>query len=131
MIGRTVGHYRIVSLIGQGGMGIVYRAYDEVLHRDVALKVLAHGNDFDQPSKEFLMHEARASSALSHPNICTIYEIGDFDGEPFIVMEWIEGKPLSSMIVNDGLAVESVMRYGIQIASALAHSHDRSIIHRI
>ncbi len=111
-------------------MGVVYRAYDEVLHRDVALKLLAQGNDFDQQSKEFLMHEARASSALSHPNICTIYEIGDFDGEPFIVMERIEGKPLSSMIVNDGLAVESVMRYGIQIASALIHSHDRSIIHR-
>ena len=90
-------------------MGVVYRAYDEVLHRDVALKLLAQGNDFDQQSKEFLMHEARASSGLSHPNICTIYEIGDFDGEPFIVMEWIEGKPLSSMIVNDGLAVESVM----------------------
>jgi serine/threonine protein kinase len=111
-------------------MGIVYRAHDEILHRDVALKVLAQGGGFDQESREFLMHEARASSALSHPNICTIYEVGEFDGEPFIVMELIEGKPLSSMLANGGLAVESVMRYGIQIASALTHSHDRSIIHR-
>jgi serine/threonine protein kinase len=136
MIDQVLGHYRIVSQIGQGGMGVVYRARDEVLHRDVALKVLAQGAGFDESSREYLLHEARSSSALSHPNICTIYEIGEFDGEMYIVMELVEGKPLSGMISSArmigaaGLPVESVMRYGLQIASALAHSHDRSIVHR-
>jgi serine/threonine protein kinase len=130
MIDRLLGHYRIVSQIGQGGMGVVYRARDEVLHRDVALKVLAQGAGLDQSSREYLLHEARSSSALSHPNICTIYEIGEFGGEPYIVMELVEGKTLSSLIGSTGLPTESVMRYGVQIASALAHSHARSIVHR-
>jgi serine/threonine protein kinase/photosystem II stability/assembly factor-like uncharacterized protein len=130
MINKMLGHYRIISKIGQGGMGVVYRARDEVLHRDVALKVLARVSGFDSSSREYLLHEARSSSALSHPNICTIYEIGEFDGELYIVMELIEGKSLSSLIGTLGLPIESVMRYGIQIAAALAHSHDRSIVHR-
>src|SRR5262249_37897490 len=113
-----------------GGMGVVYRARDEVLHRDVALKVLAQETSPDQSSREYLLHEARSSSGLSHPNICTIYEIGEFDGELYIVMELIEGKSLFSLIGTLGLPIESVMRYGIQIAAALAHSHDRSIVHR-
>src|SRR5215469_15123041 len=84
MIDKMLGHYRIISKIGQGGMGVVYRARDEVLHRDVALKVLARETGFDTSSREYLLHEARSSSALSHPNICTIYEIGEFDGELYI-----------------------------------------------
>src|SRR5262245_468157 len=136
MIDQLLGHYRIVSKIGQGGMGVVYRARDEVLHRDVALKVLASETGFDESSRGHLLHEARSSSALSHPNICTIYEIGEFHGEPYIVMELVEGRSLSTtvgsarMIGGAGLPVESVIRYGVQIASALAHSHERSIIHR-
>src|SRR5262249_43937247 len=101
-----------------------------------ALKVLAREASFEESSRDYLLHEARSSSALSHPNICTIYEIGEFDGELYIVMELVEGKPLSTligsarMIGGAGLPAESVLRYGGQVASALAHSHDRSIIHR-
>src|SRR5712692_5348100 len=110
-------------------MGLVYRARDEVLHRDVALKVLGKGPAVGQQTKEHLLHEARSSSALSHPNICTIHEVGEIDGELYIVMELVEGKTLSSLIASAGLAVESVLRYGVQIAAALAHSHSRGIVH--
>jgi tRNA A-37 threonylcarbamoyl transferase component Bud32 len=129
-IGDTLGTYRVLSKLGEGGMGVVYRARDEVLHRDVAIKVLSSRTVAEQSAKEFLLNEARAVSALSHPNICTIHQVGERDGELYIVMELIEGKPLSAMVVNDALPVESVLRYGVQIAGALAHSHGRNIIHR-
>src|ERR1700758_2855504 len=111
-------------------MGVVYRAYDEVLHRDVALKVVKKDARLDTSSSERLLHEARASSSLAHPNSCTIYEVGETEGELYIVMELIEGKSLSAMIGDVGLPPESVMRYGAQIASALTRAHDRGIIHR-
>jgi hypothetical protein len=130
MIGEVLGHYRILSKLGEGGMGVVYRARDEVLQRDVALKVLTGGAVGDRSSGEYLLHEARASSALSHPNICTIHEVGEVNGELYIVMELVEGRPLSVLIGRTGLPVESVLRYGVQIAAALAHSHSRSIAHR-
>jgi serine/threonine protein kinase len=130
MIGKSVGNYHIVAKVGEGGMGVVYRARDEVLHRDVAIKVLTSRTIADKSAREFLLHEARAASALSHPNICTIYQVGEAEGELYIVMELIEGKPLSALITKDGLPVESVLRYGLQIASALAHSHGRNIVHR-
>ena len=130
MIGELLGHYRIVSKIGQGGMGVVYRAHDEVLERDVALKVLREGAVVDESSRQHLMHEARAASALSHPNICTIHEVGEFGGELYMVMELIEGQTLSALIGGTGLAVPSILRYGVQIARALAHAHSRSIVHR-
>ena len=129
MIGELLGHYRIVSKIGQGGMGVVYRAHDEVLERDVALKVVGQGALVEKSSRERLLHEARASSALSHPNICTIHEVGEFDGELYMVMELVEGKPLKALIGSAGLAVESILRYGVQIAGALAHAHGRNIVH--
>src|SRR6266849_3197613 len=111
-------------------MGVVYRAYDEVLHRDVALKVVKKGASLDPSSSQRLLHEARASSALSHPNICTIHEVGESSGALYIVMELVEGKSLSALIGSAGLPVESVLRYGVQIAGALAHSHGRNIVHR-
>src|SRR5262249_29849934 len=110
-------------------MGVVYRAHDEVLHRDVALKVVNKGAGHD-PSTQNLLHEARASSGLAHPNICTIYEVGETDGELYIVMELVEGKSLREMCRGGGVAPESVLRYGVQIASALTRAHDRGIIHR-
>ena len=130
MIGQVLGHYRVVSKIGEGGMGVVYRARDEVLHRDVALKVVTKGAGLDQPGGQNLLHEARASSALSHPNICTIHEVGETGSELYIVMELVEGKPLSLLIGDTGLAIESVLRYGVQIANALGRAHDRGIVHR-
>ena len=130
MIGQVLGHYRIDAKIGEGGMGVVYRARDEFLHRDVALKVLSKGTVPTDSAREYLLHEARSSSALSHPNICTIYEVSEFNGELYIVMELVEGKPLNTLIAGEGLPVESVLRYGVQIAGALSHSHSRSVIHR-
>ena len=130
MIGQVLGHCRVVAKIGEGGMGVVYRAYDEVLHRDVALKVVKKDARLDATSSHRLLHEARASSALAHPNICTIHEVGENEGELYIVMELVEGKSLAAMSAGAGLAPESVLRYGVQIASALARAHDRGIVHR-
>jgi len=130
VIGELLGHYRIVSRIGEGGMGVVYRAHDEVLERDVALKVVREGTLVGKSSRENLLHEARAASALSHPNICTIHEVGEVGGELYMVMELIEGRPLSALIGRAALPVESILRYGAQIACALAHAHGRNIVHR-
>ncbi len=130
MIGKVLGHCRVLAKIGEGGMGVVYRAHDEVLHRDVALKVVKNDARLDSTTSQSLLHEARASSSLAHPNICTIYEVGETDGDLYIVMELVEGKSLRAMSADAGLPAESVLRYGVQIASALARAHDRGIIHR-
>ncbi len=130
MIGEVLGHCRVVAKIGEGGMGVVYRAHDEVLHRDVALKVVNKDAGLDPSSSQNLLHEARASSSLSHPNICTIYEVGETEGDLYIAMELVEGKPLRAMSADTGLPAASVLRYGVQIASALARAHDRGIVHR-
>jgi photosystem II stability/assembly factor-like uncharacterized protein len=111
-------------------MGVVYRAYDEVLHRDVALKVVNKDVRLDLSASQSLLHEARASSALAHPNICTIHEVGETDGELYIVMELVEVKSLRAMNGSAGLPAESVLRYGVQIAGALARAHDRGVVHR-
>jgi serine/threonine protein kinase len=120
----------VVEKIGEGGMGVVYRAHDEVLHRDVALKVVKKGVGLDSSGRQDLLGEARASSALTHPNICTIYEVGETDGELYIAMELVEGKTLHAMCGEQGLPSDAVLRYGVQIASALARAHDRGIVHR-
>ena len=130
MIGQLLGHCRITALIGEGGMGVVYRAYDEVLHRDVAVKVVRKDAGIDSYGRQNLLQEARASSSLGHPNICTIYEVGEIDGDLYIVMELVEGKSLHAISAGTGVPPESVLRYGIQIASALARAHDRGIVHR-
>ncbi len=130
MIGQQLGHYRIVAKIGEGGMGVVYRAFDEVLHRDVAVKVVNKDARLDSSTGQNLLHEARASSSLSHPNICTIHEVGETDGELYIVMELVEGKSLRALSSDSGLPPESVLRYGIQVARALVRAHDRGIVHR-
>ena len=130
MIGQVLGHCRVVAKIGEGGMGVVYRAHDEVLHREVALKVVKKGVGLDSTGSQNLLREARASSALSHPNICTIHEVGETDGELYIVMELVEGKSLHAMSASQGLPSDAVLRYGVQIASALVRAHDRGIVHR-
>jgi len=130
MTGQTLGHYRILEKIGAGGMGEVYRAYDDFLKRDVAIKTLHLGSLDDPAAKEKLLREARSSSGLSDPHICTIYEVGESDGKAFIAMELVEGRPLNSLIPSEGLPVKLVVRYGTQIAAALAHAHDHGIVHR-
>jgi len=130
LIDQLLGHYRVTAKIGEGGMGVVFRGRDEVLHRDVALKVVKKGVGLDSSGSQNLLREARASSALSHPNICTIYEVGETGGELYIVMELVEGKSLHAMCGDQGLPSDAVLRYGVQMASALARAHDRGIVHR-
>ncbi len=130
MVGRTLAHYRIEEEIGAGGMGVVYRARDTQLERAVALKVVGEQAQVDENARARLLREARTASALNHPNICTIYEAGVADGETYIAMELVEGQPLSAMIGGDGLPAETAIRYGVQIADALAHAHERGVVHR-
>src|SRR5271170_549879 len=123
LIGRLISHYRIVEKLGAGGMGEVYRARDEHLNRDVAFKVLPpHSQDSAVAAKKLLC-EARSASALNDPHICVIHEVGEAGGQHFIVMELVDGRPLSSLIPPNGLRPELVVRYGMQITAALAHAH--------
>ena len=130
MVGRTLAHYRIEERIGAGGMGVVYRARDTQLERSVALKVVGEGAQFGENARARLLREARTASALNHPNICTIYDAGVSDGETYIAMELVEGRPLSNLVPGDGLPVETALRYAVQIADALAHAQDRGVVHR-
>ncbi len=123
-------HYVILEKVGEGGMGVVYRARDEKLQRDVALKFLGPLITGSSASHESVLQEARAISALNHPNICTVYEVGEADGQPYIAMEFIEGRPLTADIVSTGMSLQQVERYGIQLADALSHAHSRGIVHR-
>jgi serine/threonine protein kinase/Tol biopolymer transport system component len=111
-------------------MGVVYSAYDTVLQRKVAIKVMVDRALREKSAHDMLLHEARAASSLNHPNICTIHEVGDSNGEAYIVMEQVEGQPLNSLVGTGGLPPDLVVRYGIQIADALAHAHEHGVIHR-
>ena len=130
MLEHTIGHYRIVEKLGAGGMGEVSRAHDTKLGRDVALKVLPASALADPEARARLIEEARSASALNHPHICHVYEVDEADGVSYIAMELVVGRPLAAMIPLDGLPFESVVRYAGQIADALAHAHERGIIHR-
>ncbi len=130
MIGQRIGHYLIEEKLGEGGMGVVYRARDEKLRRDIALKFLGILPSGSAVSHEKVLEEARAISALNHPNICTVYEVGETDGKPYIAMEYVEGRPLSMEILSTGMSLDQVERYGMQLADALSHAHSRGVIHR-
>jgi serine/threonine protein kinase len=122
MIGESISHYRILERIGAGGMGVVYRAHDDRLKRYVAIKILAADSSPNATSRNHLLLEACSASALNDPHICTIYEVGEVNGQTFIVMELIEGHSLKELIPSGGLPTELVVRYGTQIAAALAHA---------
>lgn len=130
MPGQVVSHYRLLSPLGTGGMGVVYRAEDTTLGREVALKFLPERQDRDAKHLARFKEEARTASALNHPHICTIYEVGESEGEIFIAMEYVEGRPLSEEIGGAGLPVDTILRYGRQIAAALEHAHERGVVHR-
>ena len=127
---ESFSHYRVVEKIGEGGMGVVYRAHDERLERDVAIKVLPEERAIDEAARSQLLNEARAASALNHPNICTIYDVGLEGGRLYIAMEFCDGQPLKATIPSEGLPIESVVRIGLQIADGMAHAHDRRVVHR-
>jgi len=128
--GSRIGAYEIIAQLGAGGMGVVYKARDTKLGRLVALKFLSESSTGDPTAKGRLLREAQNASALNHPNIATIYEVGESNGQVFIAMEFVEGRALNAVVPHDGLAPQTAIRYGVEIASALAHAHERGIIHR-
>ena len=128
--GARLGPYEILSALGAGGMGEVYRARDTRLGREVAVKTVARDHSLDETARARLIREAQHASLLNHSHICTIHEVGQTDSEAFIVMELVDGRRLDEVIPHDGLAIESALRYGIQIADALAYAHEHGIVHR-
>jgi serine/threonine protein kinase/tetratricopeptide (TPR) repeat protein len=130
MTGTRLAHYRILDKLGAGGMGEVYRAHDEHLDRDVAIKVLPADSFADATARARLLREARSAAALNHPAICTIHEVGEADGQSYIAMELIDGRPLSDKVRGQALPLDDVLRCGTQIADALAHAHARHVVHR-
>jgi len=130
MIGTTISHYRILDKLGEGGMGVVYKARDTQLDRLVAIKVLAADKVADSERKRRFAQEAKAASALNHPNIVTIYDIGSTDGDEFIVMEFVTGQTLDRLIPRGGLRLAELLKYAIPVADALARAHAAGIVHR-
>src|SRR6266404_373414 len=130
VIGKTISHFSILEKLGEGGMGVVYKARDTHLDRVVAIKVLPPEKVADSERKQRFVREAKAASLLNHPNIITVHEVANEDGLDFIVMEFVAGKPLSHLIGRKGLKLGDTLKYGAQIADALAAAHAAGIVHR-
>src|SRR5688572_25550830 len=128
--GTRIGRYRIDAALGAGGMGAVYRARDERLDRDIALKILPCDNRSDENARARLVREARTGSSLNHPNIAHVYEVGDDGEHVYLAMELVEGRTLHDAIPPGGFPAETLLEYGLQIASALGYAHEHGVIHR-
>jgi serine/threonine protein kinase len=128
--GTQLGPYTIVALLGQGGMGVVYRARDERLQRDVAIKVLPPGLLSDEPAKSRFRKEARALARLSHPNIAAVFDVGEQDGMDYLVMECVPGQTLSQKMGSQQLPAKEILSLGIQVANALEEAHEQGVVHR-
>src|SRR5215813_5411883 len=127
---ETIAHYRIIEPIGAGGMGAVYKAYDKKLHRTVALKVLPPEYVSQQDRRRRFFQEARAASALNHPHILTVFEVGEDEGKPYIAMEYVEGETLRQKIKSKKLQIKQILDIAIQITDGLSKAHAAGIIHR-
>jgi len=131
MVGKTILHYKILEKIGEGGMGVVYKAEDTKLERTVAIKFLPRQIAVNSEERERFKIEAKAAASLNHPNIATIYNIEEVDGDTFIVMEYIKGKELKELTTDDGeLSIEDVTNYATQIAEGLKAAHEEDVTHR-
>src|SRR6266481_6338551 len=132
MIGTTISHYKILEKLGEGGMGIVYKAHDTTLDRDVALKFLPHYLTTDRTEKERFSHEARAAAALTHQNVAVIYEMNEHEGRVFIAMEYVEGETLKKLISQEAkpLSIKNLLDIAIQICEGLAVAHEKGVVHR-
>jgi eukaryotic-like serine/threonine-protein kinase len=129
-VGDLFRHYRVLEKVGEGGMGVVYRAHDTRLDRDVALKFMTHAVPFNAEHGDRLRREARALAALNHPNILTIHEIGDADGMPFLVLEWVGGGALGGPSLRAPFSTREFLRIAVPVAEALGAAHDQGIVHR-